>query len=347
MPTFSLDSDRLIHSLKTALACLVGLFIGKALHFHSEQWLVITILVVMCAQINVGGVIQKSYMRFLGTLSGSIIAALTLKFFGSEIAVIAIVLAISAMFFSYIATGQNKYSDSGTLGAVTVAIILIAQSPTLSMAAERFAEISLGIIIAGLFSQFVLPIHASTHLRNSQAETMRQLRSYYLATMHVDNLAETLPSYLELDETIVKSLIAQRKLSIDAAREPLGANFNIGHFNQYLWFSKEILRSMSFMHQIVFTSSDCRELFSSVEIIKSFHDAVCQSLASIADGIETHSIETNTILIPNIQILKETIQPRENNLSTENMMYANAYLFCAEILTTHLEKLVGLVKQFD
>lgn len=102
------SSERIIHSLKTAFACLLGFVCIKSIGFHTDQWLIITILVVMCAQINVGSVVQKSYMRFLGTLAGSVIAAITIVVLGTDPVVIAIVVTTSALLFSYLATAQKK-----------------------------------------------------------------------------------------------------------------------------------------------------------------------------------------------------------------------------------------------
>src|ERR1700733_10961786 len=106
------DTDRIIHSVKTALACLIGFAITKALHFYVDQWLIVTIIVVMCAQISVGSMIKKSYMRFIGTLSGSLVALATLLFFAQNEMAFAIVITIAALFFSYIATGEKNYSEA-------------------------------------------------------------------------------------------------------------------------------------------------------------------------------------------------------------------------------------------
>src|SRR3989338_7149858 len=91
------NTERFIHGLKTALACLMGFAITKSVHFPVDQWLIITIIVVMCAQLNVGSVIQKSYMRFLGTFTGSLLAALTLLFFGTNDLATAIIIGLSAL----------------------------------------------------------------------------------------------------------------------------------------------------------------------------------------------------------------------------------------------------------
>ena len=47
---YKLDSDRIIHSLKTAIALLFGLLISYLFKLPLQGgWVVITILVVMCA----------------------------------------------------------------------------------------------------------------------------------------------------------------------------------------------------------------------------------------------------------------------------------------------------------
>ena len=129
-----MDTERLTHGLKTAFACLIGFILMRAFHPYIDQWLIITIIVVMCAQLSVGSMMQKSYMRFLGTLSGSMIAALTLVIFGINELAFAIVITMGVLFFSIIATSDKNFSESGTLGAVTVVIILINPHPTLIVA---------------------------------------------------------------------------------------------------------------------------------------------------------------------------------------------------------------------
>jgi uncharacterized membrane protein YccC len=161
--------ERVIHSFKTTLACLIGFAIIKSTHVPFDQWLIVTIIVVMCAQINVGSVFQKSYIRFFGTLAGSLIATIALLVFHDQPWAAAVAVGFSAMLFSFIATMDSPWNDAGTLGVATTAIILMGQNPTIYLASVRTLEISLGILIAALISQFVLPIHARSHLRRTQA----------------------------------------------------------------------------------------------------------------------------------------------------------------------------------
>src|SRR5579862_2186173 len=176
-----INLERFIHSIKTAIACIIGFIITKLLGFPSDQWIVITIIVVMCAQLYVGSVLQKAYFRLLGTLIGCLFAAISLMIFGYNYLTALATIAFSSFVFSYAATSRENLIYTGTLGAVTTAIILLGQTPTLKIALERLIEISVGILIATLVSQFILPIHARTHLRKAQADTLKQLLSYYTA----------------------------------------------------------------------------------------------------------------------------------------------------------------------
>ena len=332
-------TERLTHGLKTAFACLIGFGITRALHFYVDQWLIITIIVVMCAQISVGSMIQKSYMRFLGTLIGSIIAALTLYFFNVDEVVFAIVIAVSVLIFSYIATSEKSFNEAGTLGAVTIVIILISQNPTLTLVVERFIEISAGILVAALVSQFVLPIHASKHLRDTQAATLRQLRDFYLATLKSDDSQQVLlESYQKLDESIALSLIKQRKLATDSARELFVGVFNQKQFQELLQSEKEILRSIAVMHHVYAVSPTARVLFISEQMQNAFHANIVATLENVAIDIAKAKKEKK-IILPDVQVLKEFVFSQEENFSRQERVYLDAYLFAAETLVAQLSHL--------
>lgn len=336
-----LTNDRIVHSFKTALAVFIGFFITKLIHVPIDQWIIITIIVVMCAQMNVGSMLQKSYMRFLGSLVGSLVAAATLTFFGLNIIAIACVITLSAFIFSYIATSKKSFNEAGTLGAVTVVIILIGQNPTIQTAAGRFLEISVGILIAALISQFILPIHARRNLRKNQIRTLHHLENLYNAIfLSSKNNDKTIIPII--DETIVKSLIDQRKLAIDASRELFKRTYNISHFKESLWCEKEILRSILFMHHAYSFSPNLKNLFSSMKAVKNFHQTVSSSLNQIANCLEKN---TMNITLPNWESLRDAITAAIKILPNEEIIYANGFLFCAGILTKRIEALGELVKE--
>lgn len=339
-----LDTERTLHGLKTALACLIGFAITQSIKLNINQWIIITILVVMCAQSSVGSVMQKSYMRFFGTVCGSLLSVVTLFCFGANPIAIAATICLSAIVFSYLATGKSKFNEAGTLGAATTVIILMGVNPTLLMALERFIEISIGILIAAFVSQLVFPIHARKHLRLNQAKTLRQLKIFYLATLQADPTEKEVEEYQKLDEGIIQSLLVQRKLAIDAAKELWGGKFNLKNFKNILNGEKEILRSISFMHHAYEQSPNRKKIFSHICMLNEFHNAVGEALQQIADGLENMKRPKKmTIDLPSIKVLKNNINENLKNISLEDAEYPQAYLFAAEILLVQLKKLAVLI----
>ncbi len=335
-------NERFIHSIKTALACLIGFFVASFMHFQASQWIVITALVVMCAQINVGSVIQKSYMRFLGTLTGSLFAIVTLILFGNDKLASINVVLISAIFYSFIATSPKSYNEFGTLGAVTVTLILFGPNPTVETGIERCLEISLGIFIAALVSQFVFPIHAKTHLRQNQSHTLQKIRSLYV------NLFSSTPSRDNanptniLDEDIVESLIMQRKLAGEARREKFGKSFNLDYFQQSLWCEKEIIRSIIFMYYAYQKSYDLKIMRDNQLLLENFHRDVSRMLQAVSLAAEKNKSPEDLRIEYFVELKKSLMN--HSVLEIEQRIAVDTFVFCAEILIERLVKLVQLLK---
>jgi uncharacterized membrane protein YccC len=336
-----LDYERTIHSIKTALACLLGLIIAEFLPFHADQWLIITILVVMCAQINVGSMLTKSSMRFIGTLIGSIIAALTLELFSADPAIIAIVIAFAAIIFSYLATGENRYSDAGTLGAVTITVILLGQNPTITNAWQRFVEISLGIGIAAFVSQFILPIRARDHILRTQAQTIKELQKFYEIIFIKEDLEIDL---YEADEAIVKSLSAQRNLAKQASKEPFGEAFDRSHFNKLLSCEKEIFRSISCMHYAGDMIPKEKNVLLQKLIVQHFHQTIFEIFTKIAQAITEKKLNELIVTLPSVQPLKDVLHELRIDLDRDDIVYIDGFVFCAELLVVQLTQMVFLLK---
>lgn len=334
-----IDIERLIHSFKTAIACILGFLLTKIVGFPADQWIVITIIVVMCAQIYVGSVLQKAYLRFLGTLAGCIFAALVIETLGEDGFSVAIAIGVSSFIFSYLATGQESLTYTGTLGAVTTAIIMLGQTPTVAFAAERFLEISIGILIATLVSQFFLPINARDHIRRAQAETLIQLRDYYVNAMMNPSTTEKKDFY-ELDESIVKTLLKQRQLAKESVREPLGEAFNAEHFMQTLYCEKEILRAMDFMHKALIQIKHIGVL--QLSALHVFNETILQSFNTMIKMVGEGVKPQDHIHIPSIKELKQDIQTNIINPSREELIYIDGFLFSAEMLTITLSRLANL-----
>lgn len=335
------DVERIIHSFKTGLACLIGFGLIQALHSYLmfDQWLIVTILVVMCAQISVGSIFYKSILRFIGTCLGSLLAAFTIIAFGNDTLVFALVIALSGVIFSYIATGQKNYSDAGTLGAVTTAIILINPTPTLSLTLERFIEITLGILIATLISQFIMPIHARKHLRRSQAFALRLLGDYYRQAISTSTDDKELIS--RIDDKIVQSLSTQRKLAKDAKQELLGSKFEPEIFKKVMDLEKGILRSIDFMNRLTDDSATQKALDKLAEW-QTFNKAILAVFDELSKQAEDPPSLAHPIKIPSLKHLKEQLSEKLNS-GHSNMDQTYAFFFCLETLTEQLKALAAVI----
>lgn len=338
-----IDTERIIHSVKTAIACILGYLLITLTGLHGGQWVIISIIVVMCAQIYVGSVLQKAYLRFLGTFIGCLLAAITIASFGNTHLIIALTVGFSSLIFSYIATGQESFAYAGTLGAVTTAIIMLGQSsPTVLIAFERFLDISIGILIASLVSQFILPIHARNHLRRAQALTVHQLHDYYqqiMATTKEDD-KKMLVAH-EIDESIVKSLLKQRQLAKESRRERLGPAFSSDHFVQTLYAEREILRAITFMHHAL-TNIRQVDSFMHTQAMKIFNETILAALETLSEAIEKGSSKRKHIHIPSISPLQMSLEKNVRASANDEMMYVDGFLFSAEMLTNSLKKLADL-----
>jgi uncharacterized membrane protein YccC len=336
------DAERLTHSFKTAIACVIGLLFSRIVGFSTDQWIIITIIVVMCAQIYVGGVMQKAYLRFLGTLIGCLIAALTLVFIGHSDLAILISISLSGFLFSYFIAGQENYSYAGTLGAVTTTIIMLGQDPTLGFAAERFLEISAGLLIATLVSQFILPIHARTHLRRAQVATLEELRYYYSLAMNHLHQPEELLNYQELDESIVKTLLKQRQLAKDSSRELLGLPFNPDKFLQILYAEREMLRAITFMHAALAHIKEKKHVLIESNALMRFNDEVLQSLAMLISSISQKKPAHTEMMAPSYSTLESELYKNLVTSSQAEWVYISGVLFSAKMLTDSLNNMKNL-----
>lgn len=339
-----IDKERLIHSFKTAIACIIGIVLAKIIGFPADQWIVITIIVVMCAQLYVGSVMQKAYLRFIGTLVGCLFAVITLITIGDTNLAVAAAISFSAFIFSYVATGREDLTYTGTLGAVTTAIIMLGQQPTITFAAERFLEISVGILIATLVSQFILPIHARTHLRRAQAATLEKIRDYYKAILTPPSGDSESIDYQDMDEAIVKTILRQRQLAKESVREPLGSEYDPKHFMQSLYAEREMLRSISFMYNALLHVKNAHDIFLQSSSLKKFSDTFLRALSKIITAIESDSAANEHIHLPDLITLKTEITAKMDMSAREDQIHIDGFLFSSEMLVECLKKLAVLYK---
>lgn len=334
--------ERLLHSLKTAIAvgiaCLLVWLTGR----QADQWVVISVIVVMCGQIYVGSIMQKAYYRLFGTLVGCLAAALTLHFLPNSYFAILVTIALVSSVFSYVATSYENLNQMGTLGAVTTVIVLFSTPPSVSFAFTRFLEISLGIMIATLVSQFIFPINARTHLRRSQAATVSQIRDYYTAVVTNRFRTDTHINSSDLDEGIIATLLKQRQLAKESARELIGKRFDPAHFAHSLYCEREILRAINFMDMALGKIGEIKEIFNTQNPLDPFNNAVTEALEILARVLKTNKVGNAHIHLPDLKAVSSALHKLTDLMNSNQHIYLDGFVFSAEILVSNLRALAVL-----
>ncbi len=322
----------LIHSLKTGIAIVLGLVLTRWLSFAQGQWVVITIIVVMSAQIHVGNVLEKGYLRFIGTVCGCLYAIFIIKFLGQNLWIIAVGLFLAGVISSAFSTRREDLSYAGTMAGATIAIIILGDDPTVSFALERFMEISLGILIATLVSQFLFPIHAKTQLLQAQIKTLVQLKKFYKKNVMRQEPVVSALDYHSADEHIVQLLLKQRELAKGSKRELLGIHLDFQRVAKVLFLERQMLRAMTFMLLAQDKLQEHNEMKETSERLENFHQQVLEELDFISDLIEQKKLKKDSCRAS--VIAKLGIEE-----GSQNGLYDNAFVFNAEVLVDSLQAL--------
>lgn len=200
--------ERLRHGVRTAVGCAVGYTLARWLDLQAGQWVVITVALVMLSEQRTGGLLRKSVQRFWGTVLGAAGAVLMLFVLpgGHPWSLLWALPALVA--FGFLAADAER-SYIGVLGAVTLVMVGMEPDGNVDFAARRIAQIMLGLAVALVVSQVVLPDHARNRLRQAIASFVQGLAD--MAVQHEDRD--------EIEPRLVALLAEQRKLVAEALAE--------------------------------------------------------------------------------------------------------------------------------
>lgn len=343
----SISRYRVIHSIKTAIACLIGLAIEKYFDWPSGQWVPITVMVVMSAQTHFGGAVRKATMRFLGTVGGVITAITALWFFGSTMMVVICTIFFASLLFTYIASEHGDISYAGTLGGVTVILVLTGQQVGIDVAIQRGCYIIIGIIIALLVSRFVFPIHARNRLRYHVAITLRNLSNLYISAIQTENCSaqknQNNDLASELNSKITDDIAAQPKLVYEAIAGSREFAAKKSIFTAILSSEQSLSRLINLMYLSIHESSAPMMIKNQLDKIGWAHDIISINLNQLAICFENLEIPKKMIDLEGMltKITKAAKElPKEE---TYQLIVEHSFLFFMEQLLKELENMRKLI----
>lgn len=160
-----LNRRSLEHAAKTAIAATIAILVSRLLRLPEAYWAAVTTMVVM--QSTLGASLSVSVLRLIGTALGALSGAILAMYFGPNVYVFG-----AAVFLLGILTAVS-HLDRGAFrfAGITLAIVMLvarANSPW-TVAAHRFAEISIGIVV-GLLLVLLWPERTGTTASTTSAD---------------------------------------------------------------------------------------------------------------------------------------------------------------------------------
>jgi uncharacterized membrane protein YccC len=137
-----------VHSLRTAIACVASLLVARLLQLPEAYWAPITTIVI--TQSSLGAALAVSWHRFLGTVLGAVVGAAVGTYFGPH----ALAFGICVFILGLIRVVTHSDLNGYRFGGVALAIVLLVPrtGPAWQIAFHRCAEVSIGIAVALMFA---------------------------------------------------------------------------------------------------------------------------------------------------------------------------------------------------
>jgi uncharacterized membrane protein YgaE (UPF0421/DUF939 family) len=138
----------LVHALRTAVAAVASILVAQLFRLPETYWAAISTLVI--TQSSLGTALQISWDRFAGTALGALVAALVASYFAPRLWVFGLSIFILGLLCAVARSNRSAYR----LGGVTLTIVLLIPhtGPAWRVAFHRFAEVSIGIVVALLLT---------------------------------------------------------------------------------------------------------------------------------------------------------------------------------------------------
>ncbi len=198
---------RAIHALKLGLALLIAVTINAIWAPPHFIWSMVTIVIIMMSLPQVGGAIEKSLQRAIGTCLGSAYGVLLVATIDSYWLIMGL-LIVGVTLICFIAAG--RYSYAYLVAGFTIIIVVGDANHDVTEALWRSANILFGCIIAILVSLFIFPIKAKQDWRSQLAKAIEGMASVLAKHLQAD--ANHGLDFREELKTAMKAVLTQRKL---------------------------------------------------------------------------------------------------------------------------------------
>src|SRR5437867_2654796 len=132
------------HAFRTAVAATISILLGRLVGLPEAYWAAIATVVVM--QSPLGATVPLAIQRIVASALGASIGAIESTYFGANLFVFALAMLLLGLISFALRLEKVGYSYA-CITLVIIVLIPRAETPWIA-AAHRFAEVSLGILVA-------------------------------------------------------------------------------------------------------------------------------------------------------------------------------------------------------
>ena len=134
----------LSHAFRTAVAATISILLGRLVGLPEAYWAAIAAVVVM--QSPIGDTVPLAIERIVASALGASVGAIESTYFGANLFAFGLAMLLLGMISFVLRLEKVGYSYA-CITLVIIAMIPRAEAPWIA-AAHRFAEVSLGILVA-------------------------------------------------------------------------------------------------------------------------------------------------------------------------------------------------------
>jgi uncharacterized membrane protein YccC len=175
----TLRSAGLRHALRLAVTTAAAVVVGGATALGHSYWITLTVVVIM--KPTFGATIERGLQRVVGTVLGALFAAMLTGFVGHDIAMLAILAALSVLTFSLLPLNYGLYALF--LTPLVILLLELGQPRTLSAALDRAGDTLVGGGLALVGGYLLWPTSERLHLPHTLGEVAGAVRVFVRATL--------------------------------------------------------------------------------------------------------------------------------------------------------------------
>lgn len=322
----NLKSNIFRHSLRVAIALLLGYIVSSLFDIGHSYWILLTIVVILKPAYSLTK--QRNKDRLIGTFAGIIIGLLILFFVDNNIALFSIMVLCMLISYSFL---RIRYLVSViTLTPYLIIFFYFLYPAHLKeLLIDRMLDTAIGSIIAFILSLVLLPQWEHENISGYMKELIRSAKNYFTPVAAFYSLQTENPPYQEIKLARKQMLTALSNVSGSFNRmlsEPKRFQKGMKEFHQFVVLGYLItshLATLSYFMRIsktLFRSHDLLAVKESTE--RNFSIAL-----SVLDGIEVKPKESEEDPFESInQMLEGLLKQRRQEIAAGNLESATKIL---------------------